>query len=276
MGLAKEELRLINSAINGITLDGYPLVSPVGFSGKELEFNLFNAFISASTLVAVQKMLTDLSVDLVALASEPYAVAQAVISGAAKPQQMAAVLIEVGAGTTAVTLIERGMIAGVVTFPMAGRGVTAAISRATESEMVEAERLKLAYANDAGHADQQHGLRSAVEHEVAWWLKTLDLALGSLHPDGAMPETVYILGGGVQLPLLRQGLDHLDWKKAQFSDTPTIKALSLEQLPTMLDAQGLLTDEDTVLASLSALVGRQQQEDPKVAELFQKVLRVME
>lgn len=273
MALPKESLRLVNSGLTSISLDGYALASPIGFSGKEVEVGLFNAFVSDSTLVALQKMLAELNVDLAALASEPYALAQALVYSGAKPQQVSALLIDVGAGSTSVTLVQQGVVTGSTTFPIGGRSVTAAIAQQLSVPADEAEHLKREFAAGKAGEVQRHKLQRTVEREMGIWLKAFKMSLISLEPQGAMPDVVYLAGGGSQLPELHKELERFGWERASFAVKPAIKQLSLSQFSQLVDLSHALDEDDVVLASLAMLVGHQYQEDPKVAELFQKTLK---
>jgi cell division protein FtsA len=273
MSLQKDDLRLVNSALTSISLDGYILASPVSFSGKEAEIGLFNAFVSASTLVALQKTLVDLNVDLAALASEPYAMAQALVSSAPKPQQVSALLVDVGAGTSSITLVQQGVVTGSAHFPVAGRSVTSAIAKLLDVPMEEAESLKRELASGKINDSQRHKLQRAVEKEMGVWLKGFKMSLISLQAQGSLPETIYVTGGGGLLPQLLEQLAGFSWQRVGWAQKPEVKRLELSQFSQLLDMSHVLHSDDVALASLALLIGRQYQEDVKVSEIFQKTLK---
>ncbi len=273
MAVNREDVRLVNSALTSISLDGYALASPVGFSGKEIEIGLFNAYVSSSTLVAMQKMLTDLNVDLAALASEPYALAQALVAGAVKPQQVTALLVDVGAGTTSVSLVQHGIVTGSAHFPVAGRAVTAAVAEALSVPVDEAEGLKQEFANGKINETQRHKLQRVVEREMGVWLKAFKLAMISLQAQGQLPETVYITGGGSLLPELSKELERFSWERLGFAAKPAVERLELDAFGQLMDLSHSLQPADTVLASLAMLIGKQYLDDAAVADTFQKTLK---
>ena len=273
MSLPSESLRLVNSAITGISLDGYSLATPVGFSGKEVEIGLFNAFVSDATLVALQKMLADLNVDLAALASEPYAMAQALVYSGAKPQQVSAVLIDVGAGSSAVTMVQNGVVTGSASFPIGGRAVTSAIAKTLSVAADDAEQMKRDFAADKSGETQRHKLQRTVEKEIGVWLKAFKMSLISLKAEGPLPQNVYLAGGGSALPELKEELDKFGWQRAGFAHKPTIERLTLANFSEVIDMSHSLSDDDVALVSLALLIGRQYQEDQKVADVFQKTLK---
>lgn len=273
MVLPADKMRLVNSGLTTIALDGYVLTSPLGFTGKEVEVGLFNAFVSDSTMVALQKMLVDLNVDLAALASEPYVVAQAVVNAQSKPQAVSALLIDVGSGTTSVTLIQQGAVAGSVSFAMGGQSVTAAIAKALSVPIEEAEKQKLDFSQGSANDTHRHNLQRTVEKEIGLWLQAFKLSLSALKPEGVLPETVYLTGAASQLAELTKELEHFGWEKAGFARKPSIERLRVSNFNQIMDTSHALTDEDVALAGLALLVGRQYLEDPKVAELFQHSLK---
>ena len=73
------EIRLVNSALVHIEIDGYPVTSPVGFKGKEVVVQLYTAFAPMIHIGALERTAKELNLDLVAVAAEPFAVSRAVI-----------------------------------------------------------------------------------------------------------------------------------------------------------------------------------------------------
>src|SRR5690606_29834089 len=171
MSLDKEELRLVNAAITTISLDGYTVSSPIGFSGKEVEICLFNAFIAQNTLVVLQKILTELGVDLAALTSGPYALAELVVAKSKKPQLATGLVVDVGSGSTSVTLVEQGSVVGSKSYPLGGQAITRHLANSLEMSIEEAEKVKKDYAQGKVLEAQQKKIHPIVTGEVDLWLQ---------------------------------------------------------------------------------------------------------
>lgn len=274
MSMDKEDLRLVNAAITSISLDGYAVSSPIGFSGKEVEICLFNAFIAETTLVVLQKILTDLAIDLTAITSSSYALAESLIALAPKPQQAQGLVVDVGSGTTSVALVEHGAVVGSKSFPLGGKSITSHISQALQMSLEEAEKVKRDYAEGKVLEEQQRKIHPIVTGEVDLWLQGLSLALADLQQGSdPLPELLYLSGGGSLLPDIEQRLNQEKWaKKVGFATKPTIKQLKVENVPHIIDESHVLEPTDTLLASLALFWQQRQREDGHVSAALQKTL----
>jgi cell division protein FtsA len=91
------EVRLVNSAVVSIEIDGYKITNPLGFSGGDVVISLFTAFAPLIHIAALEKVAEELDLDLVAVAAEPFAVARGVTS-VDEDTNFSAILIDVGGG----------------------------------------------------------------------------------------------------------------------------------------------------------------------------------
>src|SRR5680860_13315 len=101
------DIRLVNSAIVSIHSDGIKITNPIGFTGKDVGIQLYTAFAPQIHIGALEKTASDLDLDLVAVAAEPFAMSRAVI-GTDASSNFSAVLIDVGGGTTDIAVVNDG------------------------------------------------------------------------------------------------------------------------------------------------------------------------
>ena len=71
------QVRLINSAIVSISIDGYKISNPIGFKGTDIVIQFYTAFAPLVHISAIEKVCAELSLDLLAVAVEPFAVCRA-------------------------------------------------------------------------------------------------------------------------------------------------------------------------------------------------------
>lgn len=107
MGGKDIDLRLVNSALVNITIDGYAVTNPIGFKGRDVVVQLYTAFAPMIHISALERVAKELDLDLLAVAAEPFAVARSVI-GDNQNASMSAVLMDVGGGTTDIAVIHEG------------------------------------------------------------------------------------------------------------------------------------------------------------------------
>lgn len=273
MAIPVDQVRLVNAAVTSFSLDGYMLASPIDFSGKEVEVCLFTASVAESTIVALQQILDQLNADLATLTSEAYALAHAAIRLAPKPQQANAIVIDIGSGTTSATLVENGAVASSQSFPVAGRAITARISDQLDISFDQAEKMKIDYANQSLTGTQLQTLTHIVKEEVDIWLHALSIALTQLDSTKALPEQVYITGGGSQLPEIQKALAKEKWTKALgFSRHPQTTVMSFDLLSDIADQTKQLNSADMSIVALALFWLQRQQDDATVAEMFQKII----
>jgi len=106
LGGKEVEVRLVNSALVSIEIDGYPVTNPIGFQGNDVVVQLYTAFAPMIHIGALEKTAQELDLDLLAVAAEPFAVARAVI-GNNPNQSLSAILMDVGGGTTDLAVVCR-------------------------------------------------------------------------------------------------------------------------------------------------------------------------
>ena len=142
LGGKEVEIRLVNSALVRIEIDGYPVTNPVGFKGKEVMVQLYTAFAPMIHIGALERTAKELDLELLAVAAEPFAVARSVVGDDASAS-MSAILMDVGGGTTDIAVINDGGVQGTKMFGIGGRAFTKAIERDLGVSFSQAEELKI-------------------------------------------------------------------------------------------------------------------------------------
>jgi hypothetical protein len=118
LGGKEVEIRMVNSALVNITIDGYVVTNPIGFKGRDVVVQLYTAFAPMIHISALERAAQELDLDLLAVAAEPFAVARAVI-GDNPNASMSAILMDVGGGTTDIAVVNEGGVQGTKMFGMA-------------------------------------------------------------------------------------------------------------------------------------------------------------
>ena len=68
LGGKSVDVRLVNSALVSIEIDGYPVTNPIGFQGKDVVVQLYTAFAPLIHIGALEKTAQELDLDLLAVA----------------------------------------------------------------------------------------------------------------------------------------------------------------------------------------------------------------
>lgn len=248
LGGKEVEIRLVNSALVNIDIDGYAVTNPLGFQGKEVLVQLYTAFAPMIHIGALERTAQELDLDLLAVAAEPFAVARSII-GNNSNDNMSAILMDVGGGTTDIAVINEGGVQGTKMFGIGGRAFTKSIERELGSDFDTAEAVKLALGSNKVPEHKQQAAESAVEKTLDVWINGIDLALGEFNKLDNLPHRLLLCGGGSSLEQMVTRLEKSQWyKDLPFTRKPSISHIQPEQVSGMIDTTGTVTDHTFITA----------------------------
>lgn len=136
------EVRLINSAIVSLSIDGYKVSNPIGFKGSDLLIQFYTAFAPLVHISAIEKVCAELNLNLLAVAVEPFAVCRACL-GDELDSSLSAIVMDIGGGTTGIAVVNDGGVEGTKMFGIGGRSFTHQIATKTGLDYDLAESVKL-------------------------------------------------------------------------------------------------------------------------------------
>jgi cell division protein FtsA len=279
LGGKEVEVRLVNSALVGIEIDGYKVTSPIGFQGRDVVVQLYTAFAPMIHIGALERTAQQLDLDLLAVAAEPFAVSRSVIGNDANAT-MSAILMDVGGGTTDIAVINDGGVQGTKMFGIGGRAFTRAIERELNVSFVQAEELKLGLSENRVPQPKVPAIEGALTKTLDVWISGVELALSEFDKLDNLPHRLFLCGGGSSLDLLIDKLESSDWYgELPFTRKPIIKHIQPEQVAGIVDKTGDVTDHTFITAMGLLRVGLdtlQFSTSPgdSVREKIDKMLRV--
>jgi cell division protein FtsA len=248
LGGKEVEIRLVNSALVNIDIDGYQVTNPVGFQGKEVLVQLYTAFAPMIHIGALERTAQELDLDLLAVAAEPFAVARSVI-GNESNNNMSAILMDVGGGTTDIAVINEGGVQGTKMFGIGGRAFTKSIERDLGIDFADAEYTKLSLGTNKIPTHTQDAATKALDKTLDVWINGVDLALGEFNKLDHLPHHVLLCGGGSSLNQMIDELEQSSWyKDLPFTRRPTIDHIQPQQVVGIIDRTGTVTDHTFITA----------------------------
>ncbi len=275
-GLNEIDVKLINAALVDVTIDGHKVTNPIGFQGKMVKIVIFNAYAPLVHLGALQSIASELGLDLLNIAAEPYAVARSV--GLEDAGEFSAIFIDVGGGTTDVALVNNGGIEGTKMFALGGRAFTKRLSNILGSSFEEAERIKIKYSAGQLAGSTNDKVASALAKDARVWRDGVELSLSEFKDLDLLPSKILLCGGGSYLPEIKKSLEDSSWyKKLPFTKKPIVKFIDPEEIKTIKDETGLVRGREDItplgLANLSLdLAGKEQ----IMAGILRKVVRLLQ
>ena len=247
-GNQEAEIKLVNSAIVGIHIDGYKVSNPIGFQGKDVSIQIYTAFAPTVHIGAIERVANELALDLIAVAAEPFAVARSVV-GADSSSSFTAILADVGGGTTDIAVVNDGGVEGTKMFGIGGRSFTNQIANEMGLSYKNAEKLKVNLSNDKLKSNIAQQAMDAIENTLDVWVSGVELALSDFENIDYLPSRILLCGGGSSLESLTERLENSDWwKELPFNKKPTVKHIKPEEVSGVVDESGKINDHTFITA----------------------------
>ena len=247
-GNQEAEIKLVNSAIVGIHIDGYKVSNPIGFQGKDVSIQIYTAFAPTVHIGAIERVANELALDLIAVAAEPFAVARSGV-GSDSSSSFTAILADVGGGTTDIAVVNDGGVEGTKMFGIGGRSFTNQIANEMGLSYKNAEKLKVNLSNDKLKSNIAQQAMDAIENTLDVWVSGVELALSDFENIDYLPSRILLCGGGSSLESLTERLENSDWwKELPFNKKPTVKHIKPEEVSGVVDESGKINDHTFITA----------------------------
>lgn len=274
------DIQLINSALVSIEIDGYVVTNPIGFQGKEVTVQLYTAFAPLIHIGAIERVVQQLDMDLIAVAAEPFAVARSVL-GDNEESNLSAILMDIGGGTTDIAVVDEGGVQGTKMFGIGGRAFTSAIAKDMSIPHDQAENLKVALSKGAVADKQKAKLLDALENITDVWQSGVELALEEFTGLEQLPHHIFLCGGGASLNVLFEELEKQDWyRELPFARKPTVRYINPSNVNGIVDTTDKINDHTFITAMGLLRVGvdtieQDKEEDSPKHSLRQKINRIL-
>ena len=234
------DVQLVNAAIVSVIIDGYKVSNPLSYQGKELSVGVYNAFAPIVQLGALESVVRELGLELIAVSAEPYAVARCMKE---ESTDFAAIFIDIGGGTTDVAVVREGGVEGTKMYAIGGRAFTKRISALLGESFSKAEEKKIIYS--AGELDKEEEalIRKAMESDIKVWLSGLQISLEEFGEGDLLPSKILLCGGGSNLPEIKKALMAPGWTQGMpFARHPDVHFIHPEDVANIKDETGTLKD----------------------------------
>lgn len=242
------EVKLVNSALVSIHIDGYKVSNPIGFQGKDVAVQIYTAFAPMVHIGALERVAGELDLELIAVAAEPFAVSRSVL-GTDTNSSFTAILADVGGGTTDIAVVNDGGVEGTKMFGIGGRSFTNTISSEMQISYEQAEKLKVNIDDPKVKASVKKDVAEAVNKTLEVWLAGVELALSEFDSVDHLPPRILLCGGGASLKQLIDALEKREWyKDLPFTKRPSIKRIHSSDVVGILDKTEQANDHTFITA----------------------------
>lgn len=242
------EVKLVNSAIVSIHIDGYKVSNPIGFQGRDVAIQIYTAFAPMVHIGALERAASELDLDLIAVAAEPFAVSRSVL-GTDASSTFTAILVDVGGGTTDIAVVNDGGVEGTKMFGIGGRSFTKTIAADLGVSYEDAEKLKLNINEPNLKESVAKQLQTSVGKTLDVWTGGVELALSEFDSVDHLPSRILLCGGGASLKQLVDRLSSADWhKELPFTKKPEVQLIHPSEVVGIADKTGGVNDHTYITA----------------------------
>jgi cell division protein FtsA len=270
------DARLVHSAITAVRIDGYPVANPLGFQGHNLDITVFNTFAPLTHISAIETVVVELDLELVAAVAQPYAIARA--CAVDEVLEAGGIFVDIGGGTTDVALMRDGGIEGTRMFNLGGRSFTRRISTALGISVEQAEAKKLRHSEGLLAPEEEARIGGLMRTDAEVLIRGLVLCLDELSRGERLPSGVYLCGGGSLLPEVLQELERGAWAEGlPFARQPQVRLLQPSDVGGLNDTTGLLNSPRDIgpMALANHALRLEADEKDAVNSVMRRVLKSM-
>lgn len=272
------EVKLVNSALVSIHIDGYKVSNPIGFQGRDVAVQIYTAFAPMVHIGALERVADELALELVAVAAEPFAVSRSVL-GTDASSNFTAILADVGGGTTDIAVVNDGGVEGTKMFGIGGRSFTRTIASEMDLNYKDAEKLKVNIESDSIKASVAKEAAKAIDKTLDVWLAGVELALSEFDSVDHLPNRILLCGGGSSLKQLVTALSEREWyKELPFTKRPTVQHIDPRDVVGIRDSTGAASDFTFITAMGLLRVGYDtmigSNDGDTIKEKLNRILRI--
>jgi len=275
-GYKEIEVRLVNAAVVDVKVDGYPVINPIGFQGKDVSVGIYNAFAPLVHLGAMETVVSELGLNLISIAAQPYAVARCM--GSEESTEFNAIFIDVGGGTSDIAVVRNGGVEGTKMFNIGGRSFTKRLSQVFNTNFNRAEDIKIKHSSGELEDDYEEIAKKALREDAEVWLSGVELSLGEFDKIDILPSKILLCGGGSELPEIKEVLEKENWwKNLPFAKKPKITFVEPQDVTNMIDSTGLMNSvQDITPMALGNLLIDYRDDETNLSNMLKNIIKLMQ
>lgn len=271
------EIKLVNSALVSIHIDGYKVSNPIGFQGRDVAVQIYTAYAPMVHIGALERVAEELSLELLAVAAEPFAVSRSIL-GTDSNSNFTAILIDIGGGTTDIAVVDDGGVEGTKMFGIGGRSFTKTIANEMNIAYDDAEKIKINIDADKLKTDIKTKAEIAIDKTMEVWLAGVELALSDFESADHLPSRILLCGGGASLNKITESLNERPWHKdLPFTKKITVHHINPTEVQGIIDNTGKITDHTLVTAMGLLRVGYDTilgSKDETIKDRLDRILKI--
>jgi len=256
-GLLPDQIEELNSTVNDTYIDGFRVVNPLNYQGKDVSFRVFSTFAPQIHVNSLKSIASALGFEIIDIIVEPYAVSRA-LKGSTS-EKFSGVFIDIGGGTTDIAVVEKGGILGTKMFAFGGKVFTKRLEKFLKTDFNSAEEYKLKYSEKELSDKQTTELDELFEKDASIWVEGVRYALSEFEDMEVCPSKFYLCGGGALLPQIKKVLMEYPWLQVlKFEKFPDIEFITPDMLKNIVDPNSYLTNIKDIAPTALAYIASEK------------------
>jgi len=193
-GILPQDIQRISLRFLGRKIDGYSVSTFQGYKGKILEFKILGTFLPKSYLENIEEITQDLELEILKISYPPENLP--IIQEVKKD----GIFLDIGGEVTQIFLVKDGNLQQINEFGMGGKIFSQSLSNALGINEETVRDLKERYSNKLLSPETRERIKEILAGEERDWYENLKLGIKKMKIEGPLPSTVFLFGGGSQLP----------------------------------------------------------------------------
>lgn len=277
----EKNIKISSGEILEIRIDGYQVINPVGFRGKEISFVILNTYSSLLYFKLLRRLASSLKVKLRAIAVDGHAVLNAITEKVFKAGNLGGVscfLIDCGGKMTDVFAVCEGFMEGPKTLSLGGDSFTKKLAAKIGLSREEAESLKIEYSLGKLPKAIKQRIDDILAPDLKIWFKGTDAILNDFFFAGSAPILILSFGGSAVLPDIKKFLEGKDWQaRIDLRQGAKMKTIEGKDISSVEDGTGLLDKpEDIPILALAKNGLELMKKKSEMNKILGKVIRLMQ
>ncbi|MFH1088567.1 MAG: cell division FtsA domain-containing protein [Patescibacteria group bacterium] len=268
-------IKLINTTIIDIRIDGYKVNHPLGFQGGVITLSIFNAFAPLVHLGALQALADDLNLNLTSIAAGPYALTKSLL---VDNPEFSAIFIDIGGGMTDIAVVNEGGIFGMQNFALGSTAYTKNLANALKVSPERAEQIKLDYSNGLLDKRSEAKIKAILKDTAALWVRGVAESLDEFSHLDVLPNKIFLSGGGAVLPevknilLTKAWAEHLPFVKKPYPAVVSPADIS----DIILQNQVEIDSSDLTVLGLAQLICIPEDKKDPIKDILRRIVNNMQ
>jgi len=272
-GRSELGVHLLSGSLQEIKIDGYQIVNPVGFKGKEVTCSLFNSYMPKVYLEIFIDLIKTLNLELISIISQPYAVFSDSLKRNSEESDF--ILIDIGGSSTEISIVRKGKLDDIRSISVGGSSFTKSIAENLKIGFWEAENIKQKFSEKHVSSNVAKKIESIIAQDIELLLHGLEIVLSDLSQVTLLPGIIYIYGGGASMLQIIKSLKQDRWREnLSFVSKPQVAILA--PIGTIVAPSDIQKSNWTVPLSMASMHIAQRRGEDERTKILKRSLRLIQ